>query len=266
MAVRAIVVGGYSEHPRAVREIISRCRQHDVSVFFWAIGATGTNPWAQEWEEIQQEHPPARQLAPDTADFVLDPCLAPTTQRLEALHQLRALHPTACWLRSGLTETATACAHALNFPNVVAFNGLPGLFGILDSLEIAPALTASEEALQAATTFFTSLGFRTEIVQDRIGLVIPRILAMLVNEGAFSVLERVADPNDIDTAMRLAMNYPKGILQWADDVGLDTVVAILDALYTEYHQERYRACVLLRQYVRARRLGRHVGHGFHRYG
>jgi 3-hydroxybutyryl-CoA dehydrogenase len=154
----------------------------------------------------------------------------------------------------------------LGYPDVIAFNGLPGVFSLLDTVEIAPALTASEAACTVAREFFSQLGFQPEIVEDRIGLVIPRILAMLINEGAFTVMERVAEPRDIDTAMRLATNYPRGILEWADDIGLDTIVAILDALYAEYHQERYRACVLLRQYVRARRLGRHTGQGFYQHG
>ncbi len=260
-----ILVGSYAEHPRGIGELARRCRTH-LSVFLHLLGKAEDTPWAQEWAELQQEYPSTESNAPDSVYAILDVCLSPTAQRLKELRVLRARYPSAWWLRSGLTETATMCAHVLEYPEVVSFNGLPGLFARLERLELAPALTASEQARQAAAAFFSHLGFRPEIVEDRIGLVIPRILAMLVNEGAFAVMEQVAAPRDIDTALRLAMNYPRGILEWADDIGLDTIVAILDALYNEYHQERYRACVLLRQYVRARWLGCHTGHGFYSYG
>jgi 3-hydroxybutyryl-CoA dehydrogenase len=266
MATAVLLLGATTEHPRIVREISQRCRAHDILCALHCIGDLAQSPWAQEWTALQQEYPAADTLTAEEVAFILDLCLSPTVQRREELAALRARYPAAYWLRSGLTETATACAQTLGYPEVVSFNGLPGLFAQLDSLEIAPALTASERTLQAAQEFFSRLGFRTEVVEDRIGLVIPRILAMLINEGAFTVMERVAQPPDIDTAMRLATNYPRGILEWADDIGLDTIVAILDALYAEYHQERYRACVLLRQYVRAARLGRHTGEGFYRYG
>ncbi len=263
MPTATILFGHAAEHPRAVAEIAARCHQYGIPTYLWLPEQSPTGPWQNLWQALLQQYPPTSE---GSADFIIDPCLAPTAQRLEAAHRLRQQFPAAVWLRSGLTETATACAHALDYAEVVAFNGMPGLFRQLDTLEIAPALTASDETRQRAEAFFSSLGFRPEVVEDRIGLVIPRILAMLINEGAFAVLERVAEPQDIDTAMRLATNYPRGILEWADDIGLDTVVAILDALYAEYHQERYRACVLLRQYLRAHRLGRHTGRGFYPYG
>lgn len=266
MPIQVLLVGDTAEHPRAVSEIATRCRQHGVNVYLWLPERPHTGQWRAEWQALAQEIPPADSLPESVVDFIIDPCLSPTAQRAEFVRQLHTQYPTAGWLRSGLTETATACANALDFPDVVAFNGMPGLFRLLESLEIAPALTASAEAQQRAMDFFATLQFRPERVEDRIGLVIPRILAMLINEGAFAVLERLAEPHDIDTAMRLATNYPRGVLEWADEIGLDTIVAILDALYAEYHQERYRACVLLRQYVRAHRLGRHTGRGFYAYG
>lgn len=266
MSLHVLLIGNITEHPRAALDIATRCRHHGISVSLWLPEWPQTAPWHAEWQALADEFPVADPLPEGTVDFILDPCLSPTEQRGELLRSLQRRYPAAGWLRSGLTETATACAHALGFPDVIAFNGMPGLFRLLDSLELAPALTASEEAQQKAADFFSTLRFRPEWVEDRLGLVIPRILAMLINEGAFAVLERLAEPQDIDTAMRLATNYPRGVLEWADDIGLDTIVAILDALYAEYRQERYRACVLLRQYVRAHRLGRHTGRGFYRYG
>ncbi|MCS7176099.1 MAG: 3-hydroxyacyl-CoA dehydrogenase family protein [Candidatus Kapabacteria bacterium] len=261
-----IVVGILTEHPRKAQEITERCRQYEIPVALASSDEIAASPWRELWEKLRQECLSEEQLPDYVPTVVIDPCLLSTRQRLNSLQNLQRRYPRALWLRSGLTETATACAAALQYPEVVAFNGLPSVFQSSDILEIAPALTASNQALATAKDFFASLGFRTEVVADRVGLIIPRILALLINEGAFTVLERVAEPNDIDTAMRLATNYPKGVLEWADEIGLDTIVAILDALHEEYRQERYRTCVLLRQYVRANRLGRVSGQGFYQYG
>jgi 3-hydroxybutyryl-CoA dehydrogenase len=70
---------------------------------------------------------------------------------------------------------------------------------------------------------------------------------------------------EIDAAMRLGTNYPQGPLAWADDIGIDVVLFMLDALHTEYRQERYRACRLLRKYVALGWIGKSVGKGFYEY-
>jgi 3-hydroxybutyryl-CoA dehydrogenase len=74
---------------------------------------------------------------------------------------------------------------------------------------------------------------------------------MIVNEGAFALMEGVAGAADIDTAMKLGTNYPEGPLKWADQIGPDIILAILHALHDEYAEERYRPCVLLKQLARA---------------
>jgi 3-hydroxybutyryl-CoA dehydrogenase len=90
-------------------------------------------------------------------------------------------------------------------------------------------------------------------------------LAMLVNEAASALMEGVASPQDIDTAMQLGTNYPRGPLVWADFVGLDVILSILNHLEDEYGDERYCAMPLLRQKVDAGKLGRKAGEGFYSY-
>lgn len=77
-------------------------------------------------------------------------------------------------------------------------------------------------------------------------MVMPRILCMLINEAAFALMENIATPADIDTAMKLGTNYPFGPVEWADRIGIRTVVSILDAIYRETGEERYRTAPLLR--------------------
>jgi 3-hydroxybutyryl-CoA dehydrogenase len=118
----------------------------------------------------------------------------------------------------------------------------------------------------AVEAFFRGLGLHTEWVGDAPGLVLGRIVCQLVNEAAFAVQRGVGSPEGIDTAMKLGFNYPRGPLEWGDRIGLDHVLAVLDALREELGEERYRAAPLLRRMVDEGRLGRPTGEGFFRAG
>lgn len=95
-----------------------------------------------------------------------------------------------------------------------------------------------------------ALGRQAHWLNESPALVLPRIVCQLVNEAAFAELEGVADGATIDLAMKLGVNYPRGPLKWGKALGYDKVLAVLDHLYNEYHEERYRACVLLRRWAR----------------
>jgi 3-hydroxybutyryl-CoA dehydrogenase len=137
---------------------------------------------------------------------------------------------------------------------LVGFDGLFLGSGQVATLSAGPTLTAP--ARQAAQSFFASLGRLPVWVEDTPGLVLPRIISMLVNEAAFAVGEGVAEPNVIDQAMQLGLNYPKGPLAWGRELGLRQMIGVLDHLQREYGEERYRAAPLLRRWERLERIGR----------
>ncbi len=95
--------------------------------------------------------------------------------------------------------------------------------------------------------------------------VLGRIVCQVINECAFALGEGVGSAQDIDTGMVLGLNYPRGPLAWADEIGLDQVLGVLDGLWEEYREERYRSAPELRRLVRAGHLGRGVGAGFFEY-
>ncbi|WP_262489985.1 3-hydroxyacyl-CoA dehydrogenase family protein [Hymenobacter sp. AT01-02] len=78
-----------------------------------------------------------------------------------------------------------------------------------------------------------------------------RILAMLINEAVDALALNVASKQDLELAMTKGVNYPKGLLAWADELGLENALQTLDSLYNEYHEDRYRASPLLRRMVKA---------------
>jgi 3-hydroxybutyryl-CoA dehydrogenase len=118
----------------------------------------------------------------------------------------------------------------------------------------------------AGEAAFQGLGLHTERVRPAPGGVLGRIACQLVNESSFALGEGVGSARDIDTGMTLGLNHPRGPLAWGDELGLDTVLATLDALWREYREERYRAAPVLRRMVREGRLGRSTGAGFFQYG
>jgi 3-hydroxybutyryl-CoA dehydrogenase len=115
----------------------------------------------------------------------------------------------------------------------------------------AVTLVGGEAVRERAEAVMLALGKTPVWANESPALVLPRIVCQLVNEAAFAELEGVASGETIDLAMRLGVNYPRGPLEWGRKLGFERVLAVLDHLYAEYHEERYRACVLLRKFARA---------------
>jgi len=150
-------------------------------------------------------------------------------------------------LSSSVTVTASEQASWLKSPaRLMGCAALPTLLS-RPLLEIAPTLHTSRAAVSTVSIFLARLGKEIAVVQDRVGMVLPRILCMLMNEASFAVMENVAHPHDVDTAMKLGTNYPLGPIEWADRLGIQQVFAILQALHQDLGEERYRIAPLLRQ-------------------
>jgi 3-hydroxybutyryl-CoA dehydrogenase len=132
-------------------------------------------------------------------------------------------------------------------------------------IELAAGLHTSEAFLKQAEELVQSLGKTSVRVKDTPGLTFPRILSLIINEAARSLEEGVASAEEIDVAMRLGVNYPQGPLRWADHIGLDQVLAVLEGLEAETGDDRYRPAPLLKKLVIAGFLGQASGRGFYAY-
>jgi 3-hydroxybutyryl-CoA dehydrogenase len=131
-------------------------------------------------------------------------------------------------------------------PAAAGFHLLPPL-GDAPLVELTRLPTTPGFAAEAAERFFAGLGFLCEWVEDAPGLVLGRIAAQLVNEAAFAIGEGVGSADDVDTGLELGLSHPRGPVAWSETIGLPHVLAILDGLWTERHEERYRAAPLLRR-------------------
>ncbi len=131
--------------------------------------------------------------------------------------------------------------------------------------EIVKTDRTSAETMGSAIEFVEGLGKHPVIVKDRAGFVVNRILLPMINEAIFALDEGIASAKDIDTAMKLGANHPMGPLSLADLIGLDVTLDVLNVLYQEFGDPKFRPAPLLKEMVRLNYLGRKSGRGFFEY-
>ena len=160
-----------------------------------------------------------------------------------------------------ITEIATATKRPDKVIGMHFFNPVPAM----KLVEIIKGLTTSDETRDAILALTEQIKKTPVEVAEAPGFVVNRILIPMVNEAIGIYADGIADVEGIDQAMKLGANHPMGPLELGDLIGLDVVLAIMDVLYNEFGDPKYRANVLLRKMVRAGKLGRKTGEGFYKY-
>lgn len=137
---------------------------------------------------------------------------------------------------------------------------------LMPLVEIVKGLKTSDETVETVRSVSRSLGKETVVCKkDTPGFIVNRILVPALNEAVLLVEEGVAEPEDIDKAVRLGLNWPMGPLQLLDYVGLDTTLNIAEVFMNEFQDSKYRPANLLKRMVRAGMLGRKSGKGFYNW-
>jgi 3-hydroxybutyryl-CoA dehydrogenase len=166
-------------------------------------------------------------------------------RNLEALD--RALPVTTAIVSSSVTVSATEQSSWIDHKSrLVGFCALPTL-SKAGLVEVAPTVFSPARTIEVVQRFFRSVDKEIELVQDRVGMVFPRIICQIINEASFALQEEIAAPQDIDLAMKLGANFPLGPIEWADKLGMHHVYAVLSALQRDLGEDRYRISPLLRQ-------------------
>ena len=132
-------------------------------------------------------------------------------------------------------------------------------------IEVIAGVNTPAEIVEKIKKISVEIGKTSVQVNEAAGFVVNRILIPMINEAAFIKMEGVSDIEGIDNAMKLGANHPMGPLELGDYVGLDICLAIMDVLYNETKDSKYRACPLIRKMVRGGNLGVKSGKGFYVY-
>ncbi|MBV7275692.1 3-hydroxybutyryl-CoA dehydrogenase [Clostridium sp. PL3] len=160
-----------------------------------------------------------------------------------------------------ITEVAAATNRPDRVIGMHFFNPAP----VMKLIEIIKGMATSEETFAAIKELSIAIGKEPVEANEAPGFVVNKILVPMINEAVGIFAEGIASAEDIDKAMMLGANHPMGPLALGDLIGLDVCLAIMDVLYKETGDTKYRAHALLRKYVRAGYLGRKTGRGFFNY-
>ena len=136
---------------------------------------------------------------------------------------------------------------------------------VMKLVEVIRGAKTSDETYQAIADLSAAIGKEAVAVNEAPGFVVNKVLVPMINEACDLLYTGVASAEGIDTAMKLGANHPMGPLALGDLIGLDVCLAIMDTLYNETHDPKYRASLLMRKMVRAGQLGRKSGRGFFDY-
>ncbi|WP_085599221.1 3-hydroxybutyryl-CoA dehydrogenase [Pseudomonas sp. B10(2017)] len=160
-----------------------------------------------------------------------------------------------------VTQLAASIEHPERFIGVHFFNPVP----MMALVEIIRGLQTSDSTYAQALVVTEKVGKTPITAGNRPGFVVNRILVPMINEAIFVCQEGLASAEDIDTGMRLGCNQPIGPLALADLIGLDTLLAIMEAFHEGFNDSKYRPAPLLKEMVAAGWLGRKSGRGFFTY-
>ena len=186
--------------------------------------------------------------------------------KLRLLQQAAAQVSAECVIASNtsslsITQLAASVSHPERFIGLHFFNPVP----VMALIEVIRGLQTSDATHALALDMAQRLGKTAITAGNRPGFVVNRILVPMINEAVLVLQEGLASAEDIDAGMRLGCNQPIGPLALADLIGLDTVLAILEAFYDGFNDSKYRPAPLLKEMVAAGYLGRKTGRGFHVY-
>ena len=197
-------------------------------------------------------------------DLVVEAAIENMEIKKQTFKELDAICKPSCIFAtntSSLSITEIGGAVERHVIGMHFFNPAP----VMKLVEVIAGLNTKPEDVEAVKKISEEIGKTPVQVEEAAGFVVNRILIPMINEAVGIYADGVADVEGIDTAMKLGANHPMGPLALGDLVGLDICLAIMNVLYTETGDSKYRPHPLLRKMVRGGKLGQKTGEGFYKY-
>lgn len=210
----------------------------------------GNNSIKEELKALLKDRAEFTNTLDNELDIIIDSTGFPKEKKFENIKTIDK-HSSANIpvLTSSLCVSVSEQSAHSKYPNRLIGIGLYDSFSNAKRIEIAPSKITDAGILKNAQSFLGSAGVNHSIVPDRVGLVFPRIISMIINEAAQVYSEKIASKEDIDTAMKLGTSYPFGPLEWADKLGIELVFNILSAMQNEFGEDRYRPHRMLKEMI-----------------
>lgn len=198
------------------------------------------------------------------ANLVVEAALEVMEVKQQTFKELQDIVPATCMFATNTSSLSiTQIGAGLDRPVIGMhfFNPAP----VMKLIEVIAGLNTPDEMVEKIKAISVEIGKTPVQVEEAAGFVVNRILIPMINEAVGIYADGVASVEGIDTAMKLGANHPMGPLALGDLVGLDICLAIMDVLYNETGDSKYRACPLIRKMVRGGNLGAKSGKGFYIY-
>jgi 3-hydroxybutyryl-CoA dehydrogenase len=199
-------------------------------------------------------------------DLIIEAAIEVMDIKKSIFKELDTLCKPECILASNtsalsITEIGAATGRADKVIGMHFFNPVPAM----KLVEIIRGASTSQDTYDVIKEMSLKMGKAPVEINEAPGFVVNRLLIPMLNEGMYALMEGVANASDIDTSMKFGAGHPMGPLALADMIGLDICLKIMETLYKEFGDPKYRPCPLLVKMVRAGKLGRKTGEGFFAY-
>jgi len=165
-------------------------------------------------------------------------------EKFEQLHYyagLKNIPVFVCAVKMQLAKAIFDCHQKIEC-NLFGINALPTFL----NRNLVEVSLANELDIAKLDSTMKQFNWNYKVIEDRVGMVTPRIVFMIINEACYTLQEGTASQSDIETSMKLGTNYPFGPFEWANKIGIKHVYETLEALYQDTHDERYKVCPLLK--------------------